>query len=240
MPAVFVHGVPDTHRVWNAVRSHLSREDVITLSLPGFGSPLPEGFVPEKDAYAEWLIGRIGTIGQPVDLVAHDWGALLGIRALSLRPELFRTWALGAAPLDREYRWHEAAVRWQTPQVGERVMEALTAERMGAFLVAARVPAAAASETAAHVDETMKRCILALYRSAIRVAEDWDAEVENVPAGGLVLWGECDPYAAPEFGGRFADRVGAGLRVLPDCGHWWQLERPAEIASELTALWQNR
>lgn len=178
-------------------------------------------------------------IGRPVDLVAHDWGALLGIRALSLRPELFRSWALGAAPLDREYRWHDAAVRWQTPQVGERVMEALTADRMSALLVAARVPAAEAAEAAAHVDETMKRCILALYRSAIRVAEDWDAELGNVPAGGLVLWGESDPYAAPEFGARFADRVGAGLLVLHDCGHWWQLERPAEIAAELAALWSR-
>ncbi len=138
MPAVFVHGVPDTHRVWNAVRLHLSREDVITLSLPGFGNALPEGFVPDKDAYAEWLIGQVAMIGQPVDLVAHDWGALLGIRALSLRPELFRSWALGAAPLDRAYQWHDAAVRWQTPQVGERVMEALTADRMSASLVAAQ------------------------------------------------------------------------------------------------------
>ncbi len=83
----------------------------------------------------------------------------------------------------------------------------------------------------------MKRCILALYRSAIHVAEDWDAELGNVPAGGLVLWGESDPYAATEFGTRLADRLGASLTVYQDCGHWWQLEQPAGVAAELTALW---
>src|SRR6202162_4432404 len=39
MPAVFVHGVPDTQQVWDAVIARLDRKDVVTLSLPGFGCP---------------------------------------------------------------------------------------------------------------------------------------------------------------------------------------------------------
>lgn len=34
MPAVLVHGIPDTYRVWNRVRSHLKRGDVIALEFP--------------------------------------------------------------------------------------------------------------------------------------------------------------------------------------------------------------
>ncbi|MET7727663.1 alpha/beta fold hydrolase [Streptomyces mirabilis] len=48
MPAVFVHGVPDTHHVWDDVRDHRTRTDVLALALPGFGSPVPEGFTATK------------------------------------------------------------------------------------------------------------------------------------------------------------------------------------------------
>ena len=44
MPAVFVHGVPDTQRVWRALITRLRRDDVVTLSLPGFGCEIPTGF----------------------------------------------------------------------------------------------------------------------------------------------------------------------------------------------------
>ena len=48
MAVIFVHGVPDTYRVWNQVVSRLERSDVVTLRLPGFDSPLPEGFNASK------------------------------------------------------------------------------------------------------------------------------------------------------------------------------------------------
>ena len=37
MPGVFVHGVPETPAVWDALRAHLHRDDLIALQLPGFG-----------------------------------------------------------------------------------------------------------------------------------------------------------------------------------------------------------
>jgi pimeloyl-ACP methyl ester carboxylesterase len=77
MPAVFVHGVPETHIIWDPIRSHLSRKDVIAVDMPGFGAPLLAGFDSTKEAYAAWLIAEIEKIGEPVDLVGHDWGSLL-------------------------------------------------------------------------------------------------------------------------------------------------------------------
>ncbi len=58
MPAVLVHGVPDTHRVWDKLRARLARRDVLAPSLPGFGQPTPAAFTPTKDAYADWLIAE--------------------------------------------------------------------------------------------------------------------------------------------------------------------------------------
>ena len=168
--------------------------------------------------------------------MGHDWGALLVVRAVCVEPSRVRTWAAGAAPLDAEYEWHQAAKLWQTPGVGEAVMEKSTAEAMAKALIAAGVPAEAAAETARHVDPTMKRCILALYRSAVDVGREWEGDLARITASGLVLWGKADPYAAARFGERLASRVRARFVAL-DCSHWWQLERPAEVAAHLAKFW---
>src|SRR5437870_1084606 len=97
MPAVFVHGVPDTQRVWRALITRLRRDDVVTLSLPGFGCEIPTGFDCSKEAYCDWLLRELDNIDRPIDLVAHDWGAILALRATSLEPTLVRTWAVAGA-----------------------------------------------------------------------------------------------------------------------------------------------
>jgi pimeloyl-ACP methyl ester carboxylesterase len=237
MTAILVHGVPDTERVWHAVLPRLGRADVVTLSLPGFGAPAPGDFAATKDAYAAWLVEQIAAREGPVDLVGHDWGGLLVLRAACLRPDLVRTWAAGAAPLDAEYVWHRAAQLWQTPQVGEKVMAQLTPAALEAALEAAGVAPEDAREAAAHLDDTMKACILRLYRSAINVGEEWGADLARLTAPGLVLWGERDPYAAPMWGERLAVRTNARFVPLAGCAHWWQLERPAEVAVQLTRHW---
>src|SRR5262245_44401910 len=99
MPAVLVHGVPDTPALWDGVRAHLSRTDVLAPNLPGFEHPVPKGFTATKDEYVAWLIGELEAIGEPVDLVGHDWGSILVQRVVSLRQDLIRTWAVGAGPV---------------------------------------------------------------------------------------------------------------------------------------------
>jgi pimeloyl-ACP methyl ester carboxylesterase len=237
MPVVFVHGVPDTWRVWRTLIGRLHRADVVSLSLPGFGCEVPPGFDCSKEAYCNWLLREVDDVDGPIDLVAHDWGALLALRVASLEPKLIRTWAVGGAPLDPEYEWHKVARLWQTPEVGEQVMEKITPETLAPGLVAAGVPAEDAAEAARHVDTTMKQSILALYRSGVRVGAEWEHGLARVGARGLVLWGADDPYAAPVFGSRLASRTGARFVTYAECGHWWQLQRPGEVAKELEALW---
>ena len=238
MPAVLVHGVPDTHRLWDKLRSHLSRRDVSTPSLPGFGVPTPPGFQPTKEAYVEWLIEEVERLGEPVDLVGHDWGSLLVQRLVSLRPDLIRTWACGDGPIDREYVWHDLAQQWQTPGVGEAIMTAMSGDALADGLVAGGVPAADARGVASHVDERMKQCILRLYRSAVRVGEEWEDDVARISRPALILWSRDDPYVAPRFAERLAARVRGELALLEGCGHWWPLERPAEAAAVLERFWR--
>ncbi|MEU8910361.1 alpha/beta fold hydrolase [Streptomyces mirabilis] len=99
MPAVLIHGVPDTHRVWDGVRRHLIRSDVEAWDLPGFGTPRSRGFGSTNEEYVDWLIERLERVGEPVDLVGRDWGCILTARVASLRPGLVRTWAGSSAPV---------------------------------------------------------------------------------------------------------------------------------------------
>jgi pimeloyl-ACP methyl ester carboxylesterase len=237
MSVVLVHGVPDTHRLWDPLRSQLQRSDVIPVSLPGFGAPVPSGFAATKEAYVEWLIAEIERLGGPVDLVGHDWGALLVQRVVSLRPNLIRTWACGDGPVDVDYVWHDLAQQWQTPGVGEQIMAMMTPEAIAESLAAAGIPPAVAQQTASYVDATMKDCILRLYRSAVHVGAQWQPDLEKVTRPALILWGKEDPYVSPAFAERLAARVHGEMLLFEGCGHWWPIERPAEAAAALERFW---
>jgi hypothetical protein len=133
MPAVLVHGVPDTERVWSGVIARLQRSDVVTLSLAARRA----GEAARADRR------RRPRLGCP----AGDAGGV-------------------AAPAG--------------------VLESMTAPALRKILVAAGVPAADAEETARHVDATMKRCILALYRSAVHVGREWSDDLRRITVPGLV------------------------------------------------------
>jgi len=237
LPVVLVHGVPDTTVVWGPLDSQLRRDDVIRVALPGFGCPRDPGFGADMDSYAAWLIDKLSGFGQPVHAVGHDWGGMLVLRAASLAPECVSSWAIGGAPIDPAYRWHRLARLWQTPVVGELVMGSFTEARMTRALTKAAVPPADAARAARGIDRNMKACVLALYRSAKRVGAQWGGDLDRITRPGLVLWGEHDPYAAPHFGERIAGRTGAAFRLFAGCGHWWQSERPGEVAEALHAFW---
>ena len=238
MPAFFVHGVPDTARLWDPIRSFLSRTDVVAHNMPGFDAPLPDGFGATNNEYAAWLIARIEEIGERVDIVGHDWGSRLVQRIVFLRPDLIRTWTCGGAPQDPEYVWHATAQIWQTPGAGEELMERMTPDVIAATLAPQGLGEEAAREVASHVDDLMKDCILKLYRSAKNVSTDWQA-LEGDYGPGLVIWGADDPYSSPDFGSRIAGRTGAKSVTLEGCQHWWPSERPKEVAALLEELWAS-
>ena len=239
MPAIFIHGVPDTYRVWDQVRSRLSRTDIETLTLPGFDSPVPPGFTATKDKYVDWIIDRLERYSKPVDLVGHDWGCILSVRVASLRPDLVRTWAAGSGSVSSDYKWHEFAKIWQTPSAGKQWMRDLDEGEFSHQLESYGVPANLALEMVRRMDKIMKDCILKLYRSAIHVGAEWEPGLANITSPGLVFWGKLDPACPIEF----ADRLGKDTKVAHilklDCGHWTPVQCPDEVAQALQEHWST-
>ena len=220
MPACLVHGVPNSHHVWDPLRAALGRADVVAPDLPRFaGGPAPDGFDGTKEAYAAWLADQLEAVGEPVDLVGHDWGG--DARASgwpSTRPELVRTLAIGSGPIDESYVWHDAAQLWQTPEVGEQVMDGLHARADGAVARRRGVPRRAGREVeASFLDTEMKTAILGLYRSAVDVGREWGPGLEGFDRPALVLAGADDAYVRVDIGERMAAaarRADRGLRGL--------------------------
>lgn len=241
MTAVFVHGVPEVAAIWDPLIAAVGRADSVALALPGFGSPLPAGFEPTKERYADWLADELERFDE-VDLVAHDWGALMSVKVLADRPGPVRSWALDIGDLTDDFRWHDTARIWQTPGDGEAFVEAwlaLEPEGRAASLVAAGAPPDAARTMGDAIDPTMCTAILGLYRSAIDIGREWGPCIDRWEAPGLVVAAQDDPFRKPALATALAERTGATLLELPGAGHWWMDQVPEVVAAALTTLWAS-
>ena len=243
MPAVLVHGVPETAGVWDALRAELARDDVVALRLPGFGCPWPDGFGATKEEYADWLVAEVAAVDGPVDLVGHDWGGGLVNRLVSTRPELVRSWVTDVAGLTQPgFEWHDIAKLWQTPGEGEAFFEAQLAMSLDdrtALLSSAGIPERGVRELAAAVDQTMADSILALYRSAVDVGNEWGPDFQDIPKPGLAVIAPEDGLANPERSEAAAARAGATVHRLDGLAHWWLLEDPTRGARMLEDFWSS-
>jgi pimeloyl-ACP methyl ester carboxylesterase len=247
MPKAFVHGNPETSALWRAVVESLNArgiDDISLLSPPGFGAPVPIGWEPNQANYCDWLVGELEALGGNVDLVGHDWGAGHVYGALAQRPDLLRSWAADCAGLVHpDYVWHDMALLWQTPEVGEQAVAAMTAgslEERTAGLVGLGMRADVAAEIAAAQDEEMTRCILVLYRSAAQPAmrELGERLRSTAQRPGLVLIATEDPYTGtPEMASEVATTLGARTVTLEGLGHWWMFDGAEAAANALVAHW---
>ncbi len=239
MPAVLVHGVPETTEVWGPLTDHLERDDLVLLGLPGFGSPLPEGFDATMHTYAAWLATELGRYDE-VDLVTHDWGAILTLRVLADQPANVRSWVSDMGDLDDDFQWHDTAKAWQTPGVGEDLMDGLLGASLddrAAVLAGVGVPGDHATDMAATFDRTMADAILALYRSATEVGTEWGPGIDRIAAPGLLVESLLDPFRSAARVERLAERTGAQVLAMPDSGHFWMLDEPQAAAAGIRSFW---
>jgi pimeloyl-ACP methyl ester carboxylesterase len=245
MTAVFVHGNPETPVIWNPLLDELGHADTVCLALPGFGNCAPSGFDATKEAYVDWLVAQLESMGEPVDLVGHDWGGGFSLRVACLRPDLLRSWVSDVPHLfDTEYVWHDFAQIWQTPGAGEEFFAQSRTqprdERVAGYEAIGIRPRAIAETLVDAGDDEMARCVLALYRSAAQPAmHAWGRDVEHAAARpGMVLINELDPFVRDHaLGRRVGARAGAIVREMPGVGHWWMLEDPAGGARLLRDFW---
>jgi pimeloyl-ACP methyl ester carboxylesterase len=246
MGVVLVHGNPETAAVWSPLVAALGRGDVTCLSPPGFGAPVPHCWGATVEEYRAWLIGELEAFGRPVDLVGHDWGGAHAVIVAMTRPELLRSWTTDAIGIfDPEYVWHDLAQTWQTPGAGEEavtMMAAATPQQRADRLTSLGLTVEIAEQLAHAYNDTMGRCILALYRSAAQpaMAELGRGLSAAAQRPGLAVLATEDHYVGTdEMRRRAAERAGAGIEVLDGLGHWWMVQDPARGADVLNRFWAS-
>lgn len=244
MPAVFVHGNPETAAIWNALFDELERDDVIALSPPGFGAPVPPDWGATRREYVDWLGRELAAIDGPIDLVGHDWGGGHVLGHLIENPESVRSWCVDLiGVLHPDYVWHDAAQVWQTPGAGEEniagMVNAASADLVELYQ-ALGMTADVAASVANAVNTVMGDCILGLYRDAAQPAlAELGRRAEVLAARpGLMINAENDHYVGTdEMADEMAARAGAQVVRLAGVGHWWMCEDPALGASTLETFW---
>jgi pimeloyl-ACP methyl ester carboxylesterase len=243
MTIVLVHGNPETEAIWDDLVPHLRSDDVVRLSPPGFGCPIPPGFDCSTGAYRDWLAGELGKVPQPIDLVGHDWGGGHVVRIAMERPDLIRSWTsdiLGC--FDPDYVWHDMAQAWQTAEVGEQAvaqMASTPADARAQRFESLGMTSAIARKVAAGANGDLGRAILAVYRSAAQpVMRDLGAGLPRAAAKpGLALIATEDHYCGGEtLARRSAGRAGARVAVLEGVGHWWMCQQPRQGADAINAF----
>jgi pimeloyl-ACP methyl ester carboxylesterase len=248
MTLAFVHGNPETAAIWGPLLKAMGRDDTVTLSPPGFGAPLPEGFDPTSDSYVHWLVGELEKLEGPVDLVGHDWGGGHVMRTVIAQPDLVNRWCIDIAGcFDPEYVWHDMAQLWQKEGEGEAVIAMMSEgpieTRTERFVALGMTPEAARSCAEAAATPEMGRAILGLYRSAVqpRMTEFGNQMEPSISAGrSLVLLGADDTYTGGELlARRTAARWGSEVVILEGLGHWWMMQDPARAAAALNAFFTD-
>ena len=159
------------------------------------------------------------------------------------RPDLINTWAVDILGLCHpDYTWHDAALGWQQPDVGEEMIEAMVSltvdERVAVFGDVGLSPDVVRS-IAEGIDADMGRCILGLYRDATQPAMvdlGRRLSTSELPPG-LAINATGDAYVASGLTVSMAEHLGIETLDLHGNGHWWMLEDPKSAASGLTTFW---
>lgn len=246
MPAVFVHGNPETPAIWDALFEALQRDDLIALAPPGFGAPVPDGWGATRAEYVVWLTGELDAIDGPIDLVGHDWGGGHVLGHLLDNPTSVRSWCVDLMGiLHPDYVWHDAAQTWQTPGAGEENVAGMVAAPsadMAALYESVGMTPEVALSVAESINQEMAACVLGLYRSAAQPAlAELGRATETLQARpGLMINAEDDHYVGTdEQAQEMAHRAGAQVVNLSGVGHWWMCQNPALGAATLESFWAS-
>jgi pimeloyl-ACP methyl ester carboxylesterase len=250
---VALHGFPDTAWTWRLLGPHLAERGfrVVAPHTRGYG---PSGLAHDGSYHVAALMADAVGVHEALGgderavLVGHDWGAITanGLGANASSP--YRRIVSMAVPpfpmlaervpvrvLARQARLSWYTLYNQLPRLPER-----TLDRLVRHLWSTWSPGYDADEEVDRVLEALARpghrsAALGYYRAALRerrgpdayrpFAETWTG-MPTVPT--LLLHGADDGCLQAAYAERGRDRLppDSDLVVVPDAGHFLQLERP--------------
>ena len=232
LPTLYLHGAPNSADDWTPF---LALGGGIAPDLPGFGrSGKPNNFDYSIAGYARFVERFLDMLGvERANLLVHDLGAV-GLAFAQRFPErVARLAIVDALPLLPGYEWHRLARTWRRPGVGEIAMGSMTERvirRLSRDVNVGPLPEEHFRSVLDHFDFGTQRAMIKLHRSASPEAlAAAGAQLGEIDAPALIVWGEHDPYFPASFAAGYAEALGGGeaeVLLLPDAGHYPWLDRP--------------
>jgi len=244
-PILFLHGAPDSAEMWSGVIEHLKdQHHCFAPDLPGFGrSTTPADFTCSLENMACFLDQFIegAAIPTPLNLVVADFGATYGLSWAVTYPQKVKRLAIvGGSNFSSRYRWHGFARLFRIPLLGEFMMATVTLA-LQEKMMRQNAPSVSPeyvreSYTLSLAKPETRRMMLKLYRSVN--PKDFvgrEDRLHNLTAHAptLVLWGDKDPFIAPEYAEQFGS---AHVEHFPQNGHWLAIESPRIVAQRLATF----
>jgi len=219
---MLVHGLAGAMGWWRRnVAALAEAHTVYLLNFPGFGSFRRRGLSFALAEAADWLHEWIEAASiAPCHIVAHSMGGHVAIRLAARQPALVRRLVLvapaviaGSRPL-RAYP-HALLLAGRALSLSFLPVLALDTVRAG------------------------PRTIVRAARSLI--AQDVQAELREIVAPTLLVWGERDALVPPSLGSLMrAEIADARLLLLPGAGHVAQYDRPQQFNAATLAFLAGR
>jgi len=244
-PILFLHGNPDTSRIWGRVVSHLqSRYRCIVPDLPGFGGSGIDldRFDFSLSGLARWVNSLVQAVqpSEPLHLVVHDFGGIFGLAWAVEHPDKVRSIAITNTLFHADYRWHFWGRIWRTPGLGELSMRLFSIPVWGRISARLSMRMGSRKLSLAEIDRMFDDYVPRTRAAALRLYRATDPEnfapwepkmvAFNRSVPSIVLWGDHDPYIPTSLAERFGARE---VVHFPDCGHWVPSEEGDQVANHL-------
>jgi len=251
---LMLHGNPDNADEWAPLIARLSqRFRCIAPDFPGYGrSPEPPASftysLAEQVQFVD-AISRAMRVSDPVILVVHDTGGMVGTAWAAANPGRLRGMVVTNTVAFDGFPWFAVARQWGDRSLLGRARASLGMAALGLWrgalfkkIFARQCPQLDAEQlrrftTSFARNRPAKRTTLRQFRQFMRPGffKEFGAMRARILAAApvRVLWGDEDPFIPVRFARSFgADQV----TILPNAGHWVALTDPDALAREVEAI----
>lgn len=265
-PLLMLHGFPEYGGAWAEVAAHLPRRRCIAPDQRGYGqswAPPEVGAYGARHLVAD-MVALIETLGAPVPVLAHDWGAAVGYALTMRRPDLVSALVVvngvHPGPFQRELAKggaQSAASAYidylRAPEAEARLSADSFAGLRRLFAARMDMRWLAGDRLEDYVREWSRPGVLTgmlnWYRaSPMVVARDaplpvpiLSPEAGQIRVPHLVIWGQDDTALLPEcLEGLGAWCPDLTVRPVPGADHWICHQKPALVAALVDAFLSDR
>lgn len=232
-PLLCLHGFPENSFMWRGLLTAAA-----AAGHRGYAPDMPGSGDSPADPPATWerlveavdaFVAELGL--DPVVLVAHDWGGLIGLRWACDHPERVAALVIADSGFFPDGRWHGMAAALRTPGTGEELVEAMTRETFGGLMNAvspAMEEEAIDAYWASLGTPEGRQAILEMYRSGdFEKLAPYEGALARLGLPTLILWGENDEFSPVAGAHRFHHEIaGSQLEVIENAGHFVFADAP--------------